>query len=360
MKICFDYEIFWKQKFSGIASRYFFNLIKILSQNNNIDLKVFANLYLNQKLKLLSPNIIKGVNLNYRIPYTGKILETINSKICNYQIQRFKPNIIHKTYYSNKINKNKSKIILTVFDLWHEKFTNFKYMPKSYSIKISDHILCPSKKTKNDLIDIYKVDKNKITVTYFGIEKFDELSIKNTFFENKKPFILFVGARGRYKNFMNFINAYSLSKKLKKDFTVFCFGGGNFTEEEKAFFRNNKIDNLVFKSNIDNDETLLNLYKKAKCLVYPSSHEGLGLPPLEAMSLGCPVITSNHEGIIEGVGDAAETFDPNNVDEIKFKIEKILYSDESINELINKGKIQSKKFSWNKCVKETWDVYNQN
>ena len=161
MKICFDYEIFWKQKFSGVASRYYYNLIKYLSKNKNINLKVFASIYLNERLEKLSTDIINGYRLKNRIPYTGKIIEKFNSIICNHQIKKFKPNIIHKTYYSNKIKKNNSKVVLTVFDLCHEKFSNYKYMPKQYSLEIADHILCPSKKTKNDLSNIYNINEKK-------------------------------------------------------------------------------------------------------------------------------------------------------------------------------------------------------
>ncbi len=359
MKICFDYEIFWKQKFSGIASRYFYNLIKHLAQKEGLNLKVFANFYFNEKIKQLSPEIVKGSRLNFRVPFTGKILEKINSILCRNQIIKFNPNVIHKTYYSNQFKKNTSRIILTVFDLWHEKNTDFKYMPKSHSLNISDHIVCPSQKTKDDLIDIYNVDKNKITVTYFGIEKFDEFFQSNNYDEFKDPFILYVGARGRYKNFTNFIKAYVNSKRLKNDFKVVCFGGENFNKNELDFFKKNKINELIIRPKANDDFTLLNLYKNAKCLVYPSSHEGLGLPPLEAMSLGCPVISSNHEGIIEGVGEAAETFDPYSIDDIRYKIEKILYSEKNINDLVFKGNKQSQKFSWEKCTEETLKVYTQ-
>lgn len=358
MKICYDYEIFSKQKFSSVASRYYYNLIKNLNYNSNLELKVFANIYLNEKIYDLPSNVIIGKKLNKRIPFTGRALEILNSLICNYQILNFKPEIVHKTYYSNNVIKKKNKIVLTVFDLWHEKNSNYKYHPKKNAINIADHIICPSEKTKKDLIDIYKLDKNKkISVTYFGIEKFKNFQIANDpiFFE--KPYILYVGERSRYKNFKNFIYAYSRSEKLKKNFNILCFGGELFSEDEKIFFKENKILNLVFRLTKNDDRTLYSAYKNARCFVFPSSHEGLGLPPLEAMSLKCPVITSNHEAILEGVGDAAITFDPHEWEDIKNKIEDTIFSEESINKLILKGYERSKKFTWEKCTKETYNIY---
>ena len=361
MKICYDYEIFWKQKFSSVASRYYFNLIKHLSYNQGLKIKIFASIYLNERIENLSSNILTGKRMKKRIPYTGKIIEKFNSTLCNYQISKFNPDIIHKTYYSNKINKKNSKVVLTVFDLWHEKNSNFKYMPKKNSLEISDHIICPSNKTKIDLMNIYNVDSKKITVTYFGIENFDELFNNKKYFEDfsDKPYILFVGARGRYKNFNNLIKAYTLSNKLKKDFRILCFGGGSFTKEEKIFFEKNNVSDLIKKTKNDDDSTLYNSYKNAKCLVFPSLHEGLGLPPLEAMSLSCPVIVSNHGAILEAVGDAAITFEPSSVEDILYKIEDTLYSEEKINDIISRGIIQSKKFSWKKCTEETFKIYSE-
>ena len=133
MKICFDNEIFWQQKFSGVASRYYFNLIKCLINKGAIDLRVFASIYLNEKIESLPKNILSGYRLKNRIPFTGKIFEKLGYEICKYQIKKFSPNIIHKTYYSNKLEKLNSKVILTVFDLWHEKNSDYNFMPKKNS-----------------------------------------------------------------------------------------------------------------------------------------------------------------------------------------------------------------------------------
>ena len=103
----------------------------------------------------------------------------------------------------------------------------------------------------------------------------------------------------------------------------------------------------------------MNLYKNAKCLIYPSTHEGLGLPPIEAMSIGCPTITSNYPAIMEGVGDASAIFDPNNVSQIQKILEEYLYSNDKLQKLINLGLLQSKKFSWDKCANETLEVYKK-
>ena len=360
MKICFDNEIFWTQKFGGISSRYFFNLIKILSNNHNLDVKVFAKYFLNKKLDDLSKNIVIGKRVKFKPPFTGKIFQKLNSFFLNNEIKKFQPDIIHKTYYSNFLKKNeRSKIILTVFDLWHEKNSKILHRPKEYSLKISDHIVCPSTSTKNDLSEIYNIDKKKITVTYFGAEKFENIKIKENIKDYDKPFLLFVGSRGRYKNFNKFVEAFSKSEKLYKDFNIICFGGEEFSADEISLFKRLKIVDYVYKEKNNDDQTLFTLYKKAKCLVYPSTHEGLGLPPIEAMSLGCPTITSNHVAIMEGVGNASATFEPNEIFQIKQVLEENLYSEEKLKKLIDLGLLQSQKFSWDQCAKETLEVYKK-
>ena len=83
------------------------------------------------------------------------------------------------------------------------------------------------------------------------------------------------------------------------------------------------------------------------------------MPPLEAMSLGCPVVSSNHEAILEAVGDAACLFNPNEPEDIKFNIENVIYSSEKINDLKNRGFERSKLFTWTKCAKETLNIYKE-
>ena len=360
MKICFDYEIFWTQKFGAISSRYFFNLIENLSIKSNLDVKVFAKFYLNNRLDNLSKNVVIGNKLKLKPPFTGTFFKKINAFFLNKQIEHFKPDIIHKTYYNFNLKKqNKSKVVLTVFDLWHEKNSKTLYRPKEYSLNISDHIVCPSVSTKNDLVDIYKIDPEKITVTYFGIEKFKDIKIVNDHNNIQKPFLLFIGARGRYKNFINFIKSYSKSQRMIKEFDIICFGGGDFSSDEINLFKKLEINDSIHKEKNNDDQTLLKLYKNAKCLVYPSTHEGFGLPPIEAMSQGCPTFTSNYKAVIEGVGDAAATFDANNILEMQNVMEDYIFSDYKLKKLIELGKKQSMKFSWEKCVNETLDVYKK-
>jgi glycosyltransferase involved in cell wall biosynthesis len=107
------------------------------------------------------------------------------------------------------------------------------------------------------------------------------------------------------------------------------------------------------------DVLLANCYRHATLFVYPSLYEGFGLPPLEAMSLGCPVACSNSSSIPEVVGDAAAMFDPLDPDSIRAALERVLSSANLLGEYVTRGALRSRLFSWHRCAQETIEVYRQ-
>ena len=362
MKVILDYSIFFHQKYGGI-SRYFLNLHNQYLKKD-IDAKIIAPIHSNIFLKNSKYNNFNGCYIKDYPKYTRKILKTYNHFFSKFFSKLFKPDIIHKTfYYKNFDNNHKIKKILTVYDLAHEiyykEYNNSEInKPKKNALKNVDYIICPSNKTKSDLINYYQVPEDKIKVIYMGIHKFEDIKNKNLSIKSD-PFILYVGDRKRYKNFHTLLKAFSISSKVQKDFKLICFGGGKFNDDEKKKIIDFKIEkNKIIQIDGD-DEKLFHLYKNAKVFVFPSKYEGLGLPHLEAMSIGCPVISSNHEAILEAVGDAAELFNPNSAEELCFKMEETLYSSEKIKNLINKGFDRSKEFSWKKCSNETLEVYKK-
>ena len=208
------------------------------------------------------------------------------------------------------------------------------------------------------MINFYNISENKIEVVYMGIHRFDKIRDENIT-KIDSPFILHVGDRKRYKNFSNLIKAYSISSKLQRDFKLICCGGGKLTDSERSNISKLKIDITKIIQIEGSDNQLHYLYKNASAFIFPSKYEGLGLPQLEAMSLGCPVISSNHEAIMEAVGNAAALFNPEEPEDIKFKIEKVLYSSSLISVLKKLGTERSELFSWEKCANETLNIYKK-
>lgn len=362
MKVILDYSIFFHQKYGGI-SRYFLNLYnKFLKKD--INAKIIAPIHNNIFLNNCKFNSFNGFYIKDYPKYSRKILKNYNHFFSKFFSKFYKPDIIHKTFYEKNFdNSHKVKKILTVYDLAHEIYHKEYNRPKDFRPKKKallniDYIICPSNKTKTDLIYFYNIPEEKIKVIYMGIHKFNEKPISNIIKINE-PYILYVGDRKRYKNFETLLKAFSLSSKIQKDFKLICFGGGKFTDIEKKIILELKIvDKNIIQMNGEDDQ-LSYLYKNAKAFIFPSKYEGLGLPHLEAMSLGCPVISSNHEAILEAVGNAAELFNPNNPEELCLRMEETLYSSEKIKKLISKGFDRSKDFSWEKCANETLNIYKK-
>ena len=175
-------------------------------------------------------------------------------------------------------------------------------LPKKKFLEYADLVLCPSQKTKKDLLNFYPLNEKKIKVVNIGISDINKQKIKNDLIPTF-PFILYVGYRGKYKNFKNLITALNINKKILNQFKLICFGGGKFSKEEKNFIhsKNIKLSSIIQLDG--DDDKLAALYSSASAFIFPSIYEGQGLPQIEAMSFGCPVICSNHEAVVEATGD---------------------------------------------------------
>jgi glycosyltransferase involved in cell wall biosynthesis len=226
-----------------------------------------------------------------------------------------------------------------------------------YSVKKAKKVITISNSSKNDIIKYYKVKEDKVKVVYLGLKNLsmNEPSEKelSEFGVNKK-FILFVGTLQPRKNISRLIEAFSkLSDNLKDEHQLVVIGKKGWLYEDilsspEKFHVSDKVLFLDYVS----DDDLPNFYKKAELFVLPSLYEGFGLPVLEAMRYGCPVVTSNVSSLPEAGGDAALYFKPEDVDDIKNTIEKVL-TDKSLKEkMIEKGRDHYKKFTWEKAAKE--------
>ena len=361
IKVVYDYQVFWWQKHGGI-SRYICELAKHISESEDFDVKILAMAYETEYLKKLEPSLVLGFPVP-QIPKTGKIRKAINGGLSKIWLQNNPPNIIHETYYSTEsLAPQNTTVVTTVYDFLHEKFSESfpgyrTSKEKVESVKRADHVICISENTKKDLIEILDVEPKKVSVVHLGVSyNFggnNQGDVKKT-----HPYIFYVGARGAYKNFQRLLQAYAGSNRLKDSFNLVCFGGGSLSSEELSLINALGLprDKVLHVSG--NDATLADFYQGASVFVYPSLYEGFGIPPLEAMMLGCPVACSNTSSMPEVVGNAAELFDPAEPESIADALEKVLYSTERVNNLVKLGKERVKLFSWQKCAEKTRLVYS--
>ena len=351
--ILFDYKIFFLQKYGGI-SRYFIELFKKFDQNN-IDYLLQVSIHQNYYLKINSIKKSKNIHLNNYPKYTRKMIESINNYFFLKKIKSEKFKIIHNTYYGNNILNQDKTIITSVYDFTHEIFSdefNYSKNIKKNSIKNSNHFICISENTKNDLIKFYNINEKNISVIYLGG---DHLPKSNFTFESK-PFVLYVGYRENYKNFEILLKSFYESDKLKNDFDIICYGSNKFTKNELSKIQKYGLLDKV-KHMAGDDQLLSNLYSSAKCHVITSRYEGFGITAIEAYNFGCPVILNNSSSLKE-VGTKTNSFEGSS-EQLKILLEKTLYSEEFSDEIKNIGEKFKKKFSWNNCYKETIKVYEK-
>ena len=229
-----------------------------------------------------------------------------------------------------------------------------------YSVKNASKIFTISKSSKDDIIDVYGIEDKKIFVTYPGIKEgsnariltMDDLRKK---FGIDKDYILFVGTLQPRKNIVKLIEAFS---KIERENLILIIVGkkGWLYEDILSAPQKFGVGERVKFLDFVEDKDLPSLYKNALCFVLPSLYEGFGLPVLEAMKYGCPVLTSNVSSLPEAGGDAAIYFDPTDAEDIASKIQKVISNPKLRDELIEKGYNQIKKFSWEKTAKETLRV----
>jgi glycosyltransferase involved in cell wall biosynthesis len=363
VKVAYDYQIFISQKFGGV-SRYFFELANHLVAFNHervsclINSPVYVNGYLRNSNKDL---MIKGASVP-TIPKIGRIYRQINQHMSPIAFLRWWPDIVHETYYSPKsVAPTGSKIVLTVYDMIHELYPDYfsardrtrEY--KKIAVERADHIICISENTQNDLIRLLGVAPEKTTVVHLGFAliQFDQavLALQN------RPFILYVGSRGGYKNFERLLAAYAAHPELRDNYDLIAFGGGAFKPQELELIRCLHVPLTQVRQMGGDDGLLAALYRQAAMFVYPSLYEGFGIPPLEAMSFNCPVACSSTSSIPEIVGNAAIQFDPLDTDSIANALVS-LTSDSALRaKLIELGRARVAKFSWEQCAKQTLDVY---
>ena len=360
MKIIFDYKIFYQQKIGGI-SNYYFNLGEELLRYNH-EVKFVCPIHKNRYVGKIENKNKKAFFFNFLPSQGKKIYENINHYYWDKFIDKFKPDIVHESYYSKKNYKNKTKIVCTVYDMINEIYPTYSKNSKEITqmkldtVNRADKIICISKKTKEDLINYFSIDENKIEVVYLASglrEKRSTINVQKRYSDH----LLFVGSRRGYKNYDNFMSAYARSKTLKENFKIIFFGGEKISKLDYMIIKKNKLNpnNILF---LDDKQTNLPfLYANVAALIYPSFYEGFGLPIIEAMSFSCPVISSSGGSLKEVGGDGIEYFNPSDIEDICFKLEKILSSSEILNNQIKYGIERSQKFSWEKCAKETINVY---
>lgn len=237
---------------------------------------------------------------------------------------------------------------------------NRKYLMKfvGQTVKRSEKIITISENAKREILEHYPDSKGKIEIInpavdheqYFPRNKNDISQVKKKY-NISGSYILYTGTLEPRKNIVGIINAYAkLTNHIKDKISLVLAGGAGWLDTEIY----NKLEEYkslnIIKTGYIDDEDLPALYSGASVFVYPSYYEGFGMPPLEAMACGTPVITSSSSSLPEVVGNAGIMVKPDDINSLTLNIEKVLKDKILSSDMTEKGIIQAKKFSWEKSA----------
>ena len=374
MRILYDHQAFMRTRYSGIP-KYFAELIHTFSINKMVNVSLADAYCVNADYQNLFPSKKESLSWKFQEYISSHCQKLTNINPCSHLPVARKTDInllndgdfdvFHPTFFDTYFLKHLhgKPFVLTIHDLSQELYPEYApltvTMPRDTESLVShaSRFIADSKSTKNLFVDYYGVDADLVDVVYLGPTFNEEVlsSAIHNIHQGSKPYLLFVNIRGGRKN------TYTCLAVLKKliieyNLDVVCAGGGHFSKEEIIFFQNHGIADRLFQYSV-NDIQLSEIYKGALAFVFPSVHEGFGLPILEAFSCGCPVICSNTSCFPEVGGDAVIYFEPKSALSIRNAVYKVLDDDKLRNKMKSDGYKQLKNFSWNKCAEETKRVY---
>ena len=326
------------------------NFEEYIPQNKNFK-KILANYrWYSLSEQLLFPKLLRKYNLDlmhfphFNVPifYGRKFVVTVHDLI-----------LIHfPTTKNSTLNPFFYKI----------KFLAYRFII-SFALKYSKKIITVSNFTKDDILANYKkIKSNKIKVTYEACDDFCMLSPdKDKEIIEKygiiKPYIIYIGNAYPHKNLERLVGAFKELKKTQKALSLVLVGKKDYFHIRlEKLVNERKIKDVVFSDYVP-DYHLDILQHNASAYVFPSLYEGFGLPPLEAMAKGVPVVSSDHPCMREILGKSAYFFDGKDEKSIAKAIEKVLTNDELRANLIRDGYQQIRKYNWKKMAQETLQIY---
>jgi glycosyltransferase involved in cell wall biosynthesis len=365
MRILYDHQVFSLQDAGG-ASRYHFELVKNLRESGDVEIEMLMG---------LSSSVMPFATLRQGHTKIFGRRTRIKPGVPRYAINevfsaliappRGRVDIYHPTLYRALPWVRRRRIVVTHHDCIHERFPQLFsnaasiIRTKRRLFAQADAIICVSASSQSDLLRFYDVAEKKTHVIRHGFSPLrvtpGEMQATGMNAE-AAPYLLYVGSRAGYKNFSLLLEAFSCSG-LAGSYRLLAVGGGAFSAEEQK-----QIESLGLSGSISlipkaNDTVLARVYRSAALFIYPSLYEGFGFPPLEAMSMGCPVLVNRTSSLPEVCGDAVFYFDASHAGELSRSLTSILQDEPGLAAKRMLGDQQVKLYDWGKTAQITLDLY---
>ncbi len=333
--------------------------------------------------KLPSEHKFTVLTKEHRIGYLKKMAPKFNIVECPFaefsfheqidllkQIRDLEPDLVHFGMVQQPV-LYKGKVVTTMHDLTTTRFRNpdknwlvfaikqkiYKWVNKRVARK-SDSIITPTEFVKDDVARYARINSRKITVTYEAADPIKEKAEPYKDLEGQQ-FIMYLGRPMPHKNLDRLVDAFALLRQQHPDLKLALVGKSdpNYKALQKRT-EHKSVKNVIFTDFVS-DGQLRWLYEHTSAYIFPSLSEGFGLPGLEAMVAGAPVVSSNATCLPEVYKDGAEYFDPYSIEDMASAIHKVISDDKLSKQLIRQGKVVASKYSWDRTAQETLDVYNQ-
>ena len=368
LKVIVDGVIYQRQLHGGI-SRIF---SEILPRMCDIDKSLQIELLTPGKMRqsLPSHSRIFYYSIPHIEPYMRPrpvwrpIVPTVERLVRRLWVGRGEGQIWHSTYYTQPGRWDGFQVV-TVLDMIHERFADLYQGPgdeqfrekKRRCVQRSDATICISEATRQELQHFYGIKSDSIYVVPLACSDiFRQLKQCDDRLEiaTKRPFLLFMGGRYPHKNFNGLIQAHSVWAH-REEVALVVVGSPWSVDEEKRLAELGIRDRVHLITDAD-DNTLCHLYNQAAAFVYPSLYEGFGIPLLEAMACGCPVIASRIPSTIEVAGECPIYFEPTELDSLVNAFDVAL-SEGRNSERVRAGIERVKLYTWDRVATQTLEVY---
>lgn len=368
MRILYDHQVFSLQDAGG-ASRYHFELVRHLQMLDERAFHTDVDMLMGFHNSVLPFSALRNAHTRVRAHRSSmrpgkaryaanEAFSAVSAPLCG------KYDIYHPTLYRALPWVRRHRMVVTHHDCTHERFpalfsnADSIMATKRKLFAQADAIVCVSASSKSDLLHFYDVPEQKAHVVPHGFTPL-HLSPAETVFPNPgdaDPYLLYVGSRAGYKNFSFFLDAFARSG-LAGAYRLWAVGGGAWTELEQKTIASLGLVGRVSLTAKATDDTLARAYRDAALFVYPSMYEGFGFPPLEAMSLGCPVLVNRTSSLPEVCGDAAFYFEGSDAENVARTLVSILAAPQDFAGKRQLGEEQVKLYDWARCARSTWNVY---
>jgi alpha-1,3-rhamnosyl/mannosyltransferase len=361
------------------VGRYTFELVTAL-RRMSYDLELFYNYGRSWSRDIVSSDVDEFHSISHKVAAALKkcvpvaLKMHVRDKIFLRECRHNKLDLYHATNYVAP--EFDIPLVVTVHDLSFMRHPEthparrLAWLSKGFSstIKRARHILTVSAFSKNEIVELLGVDPAKVTITYNGVDSrfrpldpdFLKTKLKQWSLE-PDGYLLSVGTLEPRKNLTSLFKAYELLPDgIKRNWPLVVVGMVGW--KEKAIIKD--MNYLIRKGNLIplgylNDEQLAEIYAGAKLFVYPSIYEGFGMPPLEAMACGIPVVSSNRASLPEVMGQAGIMVDPEDIHAMALALESVLTDSQKSRRMSRMGLRQASKFTWRACAEKTFGVYQK-